>query len=392
MVNPYSGCLDDILFIIEQQQNSFDCVEISCSLDEGCSSKIVDAVVLNSKMSEIPSLRKLAVQSSKLSANAFARLSQLIKRSSASIEVCIFDSLSNVTDRKFAEFLRQSNILAHPQLSRLRICDCLIGYHSVKSIADSVDLTLEQHSPVSMDFSGCILSKSAVQLLAELIQNGFPLQGLILNQNPVHNDGAMVLGNSLRNKLCQLQTLQLVNCSIKSSGGNSIMSSLETNQSLTLLNLSDNILNDDHSHQFGSLCGAVLSSNSTLTSLNLSHTLLYTITDDFKEGLTRNQSLTHISFANNRLGPAGLRQVLQVLSENNIISSMDLSGTRLTEEVVLEMLLILEKREKKLKLLDVRLNHIPKDSQTVKELSSLVGCLKFHTTNGQLIGDGQQEF
>lgn len=343
-------------------------------------------------------LKNILLRSIRFNPNSLLKLSELIKLCSNSLENFIFEIMKNVQDKQLATLLQSCSILSIPNLSNLTIRDSLVSRLTTETLLQEIENSNEvllKRKPISIDFSTSKITQSSLLHIAKMIEIGFPINELNLSQNYIYNNGAILLSDAMLSPLCKLKSLVLGNCNIKSYGGHSIMTCLQQNKSLISLDLADNILNDDDSQEFGTLCGEVLSTNDSLTSLNLSHTLLYSISDSFKNGLKVNMGLKKLSLGKNRLGE-GIRAIMDVLSFNNNLTSIDLSGSLMTSTLAMELINVLNERKVKcggqLQFLDVRFNSFTKEKCLCEKLSSCVKLVRFYSSGGSLIVDGIQEF
>ena len=340
-------------------------------------------------------LYSLIIRAAKMPNTVIAELITLLSNCNNSLNVLKIESSENVNDTSLSSLL---SYIGNLNLQKLSVTDCQMGIRSIKNYTYVINKRpINDFRPIHIDFASCKISSNCVESICGLLKKGYPIIELNLSKNVIGDNGALLIADALMNIKCKLEILRIANCSIKSSGGNSIISTLSTNNCLKVLDLSENLLNDDHSQDLGRLCGETLKSNNTLKSLNLSHTLLYSIPDILKDTLSNHTSLIDLSLRGNRLKSTGISDIIDILRNNIILSSLDLAGNLLTSEDGFKIASILTERKKITKTLftklDIRLNNFKENKDNLfTTLNLLVDKLIYHASEGSLICDGVQEF
>ena len=95
-----------------------------------------------------------------------------------------------------------------------------------------------------LDLSENDISDLGTEAICKALQSNNVLTHLILAGNKIGDSGAVALAEALKSPATQLSHLSLVRCRITSLGVEILAGALETNRSLTNLNLSFNQISD----------------------------------------------------------------------------------------------------------------------------------------------------
>ena len=390
--NAFESVLSDVIAVVKRG-HPLECLEILYPM-------LVDAELASfvrhlKETGKVGNLSSLLLRGAPLGVNTLSVLGQLIGECRETLNSLRIDSCEEASDNDISRLMKSTRVL-HYNLSDLTLSHGLCGSQFVDSLAQAAnELTISNRFPFSLDMRGSIVSRSGCAGLSIVMQSLFPLVHLNLDDNPIHNDGAMQIANGLLSPLCQLQSLSLRNCGIKCTGGTLIVSALAQNKSLTRLDLSHNVLNHDHSHSFGISCGEALAINSTLLDLDLSHTLLYALPEALTAGLEVNKTLKSLQVNGNRLQSIGVLTISQILAANDALESLGLSGNLISDEDLSILSLSLINRasrlSKPLQRLDIRSNAFLRDSPFIYDLQLVTNSLLYRTSQDSFICDGLQE-
>ncbi|XP_078514934.1 NACHT, LRR and PYD domains-containing protein 12-like [Lissotriton helveticus] len=162
----------------------------------------------------------------------------------------------------------------------------------------------------------CSLTGSCCGDLASALETNTSLTELDLSHNKDLGDaGLKKLCEGFKHPNCKLQTLRLQWCSLTGSCCGDLASVLETNSSLTELDLSKNILRDAGVKR---LCKGLKHPNCKLETLRLDHcSLTSSCCEDLASVLETNTSLTELDLRWNELGDAGVKKLCEGLKHPN---------------------------------------------------------------------------
>ena len=164
--------------------------------------------------------------------------------------------------------------------------------------------------------------------IIESIESG-NVKELNLNQ-PLSLQDVIILSNRLSNNLITTTSL-IVNPSteISQKGMLFLIKALISNTTLTILNISDNIIYKNK--EIIKVLEEVLKTNKTLKSLDISHTRL--VNDGIKaiaKGLQVNTTLTNFNINGNVMGSIGIQAIAEALKVNNSLIELNI-GDRAVE-------------------------------------------------------------
>nr|XP_060617123.1 NACHT, LRR and PYD domains-containing protein 3-like isoform X2 [Anolis sagrei ordinatus] len=158
---------------------------------------------------------------------------------------------------------------ASDSLQSLHLSDCELGPERLGQLLPGL------RKPSEIRLNRCGLTVSTCKDLSSVVAANVRLTSLDLSENPLGDLCVTQLCQGLLSSHCQLQSLQLHQCSLTGTACTDLASVLETSLSLTELNLGDNSLGDDGVRQ---LCLALKKSHCKLRSLALSMGSLNRIT------------------------------------------------------------------------------------------------------------------
>ncbi|XP_076875801.1 NACHT, LRR and PYD domains-containing protein 3-like isoform X5 [Brachyhypopomus gauderio] len=215
--------------------------------------------------------------------------------------------------------------------------------------------------------SGCGLTEVSCKSLTSVLQTENSLKELEINNNDLKDSGVEQLCAGLKSSNCKLEILRLSGCGLTEKSCKSLTSVLQTENSLKELEIINNDLQDSGVEQ---LCAGLKSSNCKLEIFRLS---LCGLTEESYKSLisvlqTEN-SLKVLEINNNDLKDSGVEQLCAGLKSLNCkLEILRLSGCLVTEEGCSSLASALSSNPSHLKELDLTYNY-PGDSG-VKLLSA----------------------
>ena len=211
---------------------------------------------------------------------------------------------------------------------------------------------------IGMDFERELfgMNPSDVLSLANALKVTETLTVLSLPNNLLNDSSTRILATGLQENFT-ITSLDLSHNKISDRGVKAITKSLGENSVLTNLNLSDNRIHIDG----GRYIGRALKGNSALENLNLR---LNRLCDDggrmLIEGLLENSTLKHLNLSCNSLEIGATRAVCKVLESNSTLRSLDMSANLLSDESAMLMLESMQGNEV-LTSIDIRFNQVLED-------------------------------
>ncbi|KAM5207512.1 NACHT, LRR and PYD domains-containing protein 9 [Hipposideros larvatus] len=161
----------------------------------------------------------------------------------------------------------------------------------------------------------CDITNEACKDIASVLVCNQKLKLLSLIENPVMNEGMMVLCDALRHPRCALETLLLMYCCLTSVACDYISQALLCNKSLSLLDLGSNFLEDNG---VTSLCEALKHPSCNLQQLWLAGCYLTPICcKDLSAVLISNEKLKTLKLGDNNIQDAGVKQLCEALKHPN---------------------------------------------------------------------------
>ena len=205
------------------------------------------------------------------------------------------------------------------------------------------------------------------EVICKALQSNHVMTHLILHGNTIGNSGAVALAEALKSPATQLSYLDLEMCHITSLGVEILAVALETNRSLTYLNLACLSISCSatalaealqlnrtltHLHLSGNricdteaiqLAQTLLDKNNTLAYLNLhdnnigaeeeASSSISCSATALAEALQFNRTLTHLQLSGNRIFDTEAIQLAQtLLDKNNTLTHLDLSDNNIGAE------------------------------------------------------------
>ena len=157
------------------------------------------------------------------------------------------------------------------------------------------------------------ISDLGTEVICKALQSNHVMTHLILHGNTIGNSGAVALAEALKSPATQLSYLDLQRCHITTFGVEILAGALQTNRSLTHLNL------------------AGLSISSSATAL--------------AEALQLNRTLTHLDLSHNQISDTEAIQLAQtLLDKNNTLAHLGLFDNNINAEGKAKLELVSEKR------------------------------------------------
>jgi Ran GTPase-activating protein (RanGAP) involved in mRNA processing and transport len=200
----------------------------------------------NTGLSEIASglYRNTSIKSLDLSYNGLDDvesanvLRELIRRNKTITSLCIADNAfgrSDAAARSIVEGVSSNTVLQQLDLGRCGLVD-----QDISVLANALGTRNASILEVDLRCNG-ITSVGVRALVDDNMEALKTLTKLCLTFNPVKNEGATILADALgRNALPSLKRLHLDNCSIEDDGFVALVSALEQNTSLQILDLQGN--------------------------------------------------------------------------------------------------------------------------------------------------------
>ncbi|XP_075398256.1 NACHT, LRR and PYD domains-containing protein 3 [Tenrec ecaudatus] len=176
----------------------------------------------------------------------------------------------------------------------------------------------------------CCLTSDCCPDLALVLSTNQSLTRLYMGENALGDSGVGILCEEIKHPQCNLQKLGLVNSGLTSACCPALSLALSTNQNLTHLYLRDNALGDKGVKALGE---GLMNSNCKLQMLELDNCNLTShCCWDLSTVLTLNQSLRKLSLGNNDLSDLGIMLLCEVLKQNCLLNSLQLSKTYFSNE------------------------------------------------------------
>ncbi len=236
----------------------------------------------------------------------------------------------------------------------LSIVNCSIGDQGCKFLARGLSKCPHSQCKLTLWLNDNQIHEQGVRHIAELLKNTTLLSSLGLNSNKIDNSGLNTLCEALSTNT-SLTHLYLNTCSLTLNDHGAIPRLLKRNTTLQYLDLSKNRIGNT---ELSNLCDALLT-NTSLTSLNLSDCSI-DICDPIFQLLKTNTTLQSLYFSSNNIDSTKLisfcdaisinislkalylgfcsleisedngAALYKLLSENNSLEELNLSGNKVT--------------------------------------------------------------
>ncbi|KAM9660246.1 NACHT, LRR and PYD domains-containing protein 14 [Trichechus inunguis] len=202
-----------------------------------------------------------------------------------------------------------SALISNKRLTHLSLADNVLGDDGVKLISDA--LKHPRCTLRSLVLRRCYFtSLSSKYLSASLLLNK-SLTHLDLGSNCLKDDGVKLMCDVFRHPSCNLQDLGLMGCALTSACCLAIASAILNNSNLRILDLGNNNLQDDG---VKILCEALRHPSCNIERLGLEYCGLTSLCcQDLAATLSSNQRLTKINLTRNILGCEGIKKLCEVL-------------------------------------------------------------------------------
>ena len=169
------------------------------------------------------------------------------------------------------------------------------------------------------------IGDAAAAVLATTLETNTTLTNLNLSGNNVGPSGAESLATALKTNT-SLSNLNFSGNNLGPAGAESLATALKTNTTLTNLNMSVNNLGPGGAESLAT----VLKTNTTLTNLDLSgNNLGPADAESLATALQKNKTLTNLNLSVNNLGPAGAESLAKALKTNTTLRNLGLMRNNL---------------------------------------------------------------
>ena len=248
-------------------------------------------------------------------------------------------------------------------LTYLSLVDSEILF-SATALAEAIRLN---RTLTHLNLCGNDIGDLGTEVICKALQSNHVMTHLILDGNTIGDSGAVALAEALKSPATQLSYLHLEMCYITSLGVEILAVALETNRSLTYLNLAslhiscsatalaeelqlkrtfailDLISNQTNDTEVIQLARTLLDKNNTLTYLDLSDnnigaeeeasSTISCSATALAEALQFNRTLTHLDLSYNKICDTEAIQLAQtLLDKNNTLTYLDLSDNNIGAE------------------------------------------------------------
>ena len=269
----------------------------------------------------LQTIEGLHLRSNKLNAEALDVFSAVIPKLT-SLQVLDL-SYNPIGDGGAVEFIRT---LCHfkTTLRFIYLDDTGIGEEDCTSLTILISSTdLE-----TLDVSNNHLSSNSITSIMNCILQNNAIRTLRMSSSQFSVDNCTSLSSILQQPMCQLRKLHIANCNIDSGGALQLAAGLTHNQSLEVINISDNPIGDTGA---AALCDAI--SNNTILQYLYMESCEIT-SKGFIEVSSSLTSLPTLFMGGNSLGMDGAKAVSKMITDNNTLKLLDLSVDDSLEEGV----------------------------------------------------------
>ncbi|XP_078087474.1 NACHT, LRR and PYD domains-containing protein 3-like isoform X2 [Mustelus asterias] len=242
---------------------------------------------------------------------------------------------------------------------RLTPIDCTVLSHVIR-LCDTI-----KH----LDLQNCYIQCEGLQRLEPVLHKCVVLR---LGMNDLHDSGVKQLLAVLCNPICRIQELGLEENILTDCGAKDLVSALNTNQSLTYLNLNNNKLGDTGVKL---LSEALRNPDCKVQKLWLADCgLTASCAEDLAFTLSKNQSLIELNLSSNKLGDSGVKNLSAALASPDCrIQKLLLNEVGLTSSCAKNLVSALNANPH---LTDLNLGYNKLGDSGVKQLSVALGKLE----------------
>ncbi|XP_043537004.1 NACHT, LRR and PYD domains-containing protein 3-like [Chiloscyllium plagiosum] len=182
------------------------------------------------------------------------------------------------------------------------------------------------HEVQGLNLSYCGLGTEGIQRLASALHK---CKALRLRGNNLTDNGVKLLSETLKREDCQIQILDLSSNDLSHTDAQELAKGLSSNSSLTQLNLSQNKLGDTG---VTNVCEALSSPQCKIQSLLLCENLIRgKVVEKLMLTLSTNWSLTSLNLNKNKLGDQGIRLMIAALGQRSCtLQTLELEGNGIT--------------------------------------------------------------
>ncbi|XP_064150363.1 NACHT, LRR and PYD domains-containing protein 9 [Loxodonta africana] len=271
--------------------------------------KLISWQNLCSVFSTNKNLKVFELDNCHLSYDSLVILCKAMAQPTCKLQRLLFHCVSDIGDSP--DFFKA--ILHNPHLTYLNLYDTSLSYAAVRQLSRM--LKRPTCNIEKLMLGKCNIRLEACEDIASVLICNNKLKHLSLAENPLNEEGTMVLCDALKHPNCALETLVLNYCCLSSVSCDYISQVLLYSQSLTLLDLGSNNLEDSG---VNSLCEALKSSYCHIEELWLANCFLTAdCCKDISSVLISNEKLKTLKLGNNTILDVGVKQLCVALKHPN---------------------------------------------------------------------------